>query len=500
MRTTIACLMSSLFLVACGSESLPVEADGVETGRQAASSVNGPITRDEIIARAKAWADSPRAYNMNAIDPATGYRQDCSGYVSMAWHLSTPGLSTVTLPDVSRVINKEDLRLGDAVMNGGPGTAGAAGHVILFAGWSNSVHTRFYAYEQTPPQTIYHDRAYPSSPYKPYRYNRVLEDDPQDLVFGVAPDFDGDGLGDLVGTWANGIMTGYVNTSTEGNPSFNIQKDIDYGWNGITRIVVVDIDNDGRRDLVGTWTNGVMTAYRNLSARGAIYFGNQEDIGSGWQNITKIAVIDIDNDGREDLVGTWTNGVMTAYLNGGTPGNPAFSGQKDIGSGWQNIVKLLVMDADNDGQQDLIGIWKNGTMTAYLNGGTPGNPGFSGQYNIGVGFDAITKIAVVDIDADGKQDLIGTWANGDMTAYLSTGTPGRPGIGNQPSIGSGWNGITKIVVIDVDGDGKQDLLGTWINGVMTAYLSKGTPGQPGFSTQKDIGTGWQGITRIAVVR
>jgi GH25 family lysozyme M1 (1,4-beta-N-acetylmuramidase) len=319
-------------------------------------------------------------------------------------------------------------------------------------------------------------------------------------VAGFAPDFDGDGLGDLVGTWANGIMTGYVNTSTEGNPSFNIQKDIDYGWNGITRIVVVDIDNDGKRDLVGTWANGVMTAYRNLSARGSIYFGNQKDIGSGWQNITKIAVIDIDNDGKEDLVGTWTNGIMTAYLNGGTPGNPGFSGQKNIGTGWQDITKIAVIDIDNDGKQDLVATWKSGVMTAYLNGGTPGNPGFSGQKDIGSGWQNITRIAVIDIDNDGKQDLVGTWKSGVMTAYLSTGTPGLPGFGAQPNIGSGWQAITKIVVVDADGDGKQDLLGTWQNGVMTAYLSKGTPGQPGFGTQKNIGTGWQGITRIAVVR
>jgi hypothetical protein len=34
-----------------------------------------------------------------------------------------------------------------------------------------------------------------------------------------------------------------------------------------------------------------------------------------------------------------------------------------------------------------------------------------------------------------------------MTAYLNVGTPGHPGFGNQQNIGVGWDGIAKIATI-----------------------------------------------------
>jgi hypothetical protein len=159
-----------------------------------------------------------------------------------------------------------------------------------------------------------------------------------------------------------------------------------------------------------------------------------------------------------------------------------------------------VVDADQDGKQDLVATWTTGTMTAYLNTGTPGHPGFGVQQNIGTGWTDITRIVVADTDADGKPDLVGTRVNGVMTAFLNTGTPGHPGFGIQQNIGTSWNDITRIVVADADADGKPDLVGTRSDGTLTAYLNTGTPGHPGFAIQQNIGSGWNSITRIATVR
>ena len=106
---------------------------------------------------------------------------------------------------------------------------------------------------------------------------------------------------------------------------------------------------------------------------------------------------------------------------------------------------------------------------------------------------------MVDADNDGKTDLLGVWGNGILTAYLNLSTPGAINFGNQQNIGTSWNGITKIVVADADGDGKQDLVTTSNTGLLTAYLNLGTPGHPLFGNQQNIGTGWNSITRIATV-
>lgn len=138
--------------------------------------MGGLIARAEILARARVWADCSRRYSQEDNDPETGYRLDCSGYVSMAWRLDPPGPTTVELPDLCVLIDREALRPGDALMLGGPGTEGDAGHVLLFEHWVDDAHTRIRAYEQTGAGTLHHLRRFPDSPpYLPYRYRMVRD-------------------------------------------------------------------------------------------------------------------------------------------------------------------------------------------------------------------------------------------------------------------------------------------------------------------------------------
>lgn len=95
------------------------------------------ITRDEVVARSYQWPERSIEYSM--IPPLyNGYRRDCSGYVSYCLGLPGPGYSTVNLPDVCTPIASAELRPGDLIGNMGSGTAGAAGHVQIFLGWTNT--------------------------------------------------------------------------------------------------------------------------------------------------------------------------------------------------------------------------------------------------------------------------------------------------------------------------------------------------------------------------
>jgi hypothetical protein len=116
-----------------------------------ASRVGGSIKRSEVISRAKYWYDrrSKFSYNMNGSYPdpqGRRYRTDCSGYVSMALHLSS-SLSTVTLPGVGNRVAKKKMHAGDYIGHMGPGTGGAGGHVRLFQKWANKAHTSYWAYD-----------------------------------------------------------------------------------------------------------------------------------------------------------------------------------------------------------------------------------------------------------------------------------------------------------------------------------------------------------------
>lgn len=110
--------------------------------------VNPPSSGFDIVQRAKAWVDRGIPYNQRGY--YQGYRQDCSGLVSMAWQLmngqSPVSAVTSTLPRYSITLsNKAQLQPGDIINNRGLGNAG---HVVLFVRWVNQAQGRFIAYEE----------------------------------------------------------------------------------------------------------------------------------------------------------------------------------------------------------------------------------------------------------------------------------------------------------------------------------------------------------------
>jgi hypothetical protein len=106
-----------------------------------------------VFARARSWltawpGDGPVPYlSSNASgDLFGGYRRDCSGYVSMALGLAGPGLNTITLAAHSTIIGKPEMQPGDLMIKPAPG---GAGHVVLFAGWTDASMSSYWGYEQS---------------------------------------------------------------------------------------------------------------------------------------------------------------------------------------------------------------------------------------------------------------------------------------------------------------------------------------------------------------
>ncbi|MBV2152784.1 peptidoglycan-binding protein [Kitasatospora sp. SUK 42] len=102
-----------------------------------------------------------------------GYRQDCSGFVSMAWGLGS-SQTTWTLPNFAERIGKSDLQPGDVLIYNNAANPQAGSHVTIFGGWADSSQTRYISYEQTSPNTIKRSTPYAywnnSGSYVPYRY------------------------------------------------------------------------------------------------------------------------------------------------------------------------------------------------------------------------------------------------------------------------------------------------------------------------------------------
>jgi YD repeat-containing protein len=136
----------------------------------------GAISRAEVIRRAQDWVDRGVPYSQLAYwqDVTGSYRQDCSGYVSMAWGLDqSVNYWTGNLDQVSRPVAAAALAPGDVLLSDT--------HVVIFAGWADAAHTRFNLYEEAFPGTSaryltgaaladYLDRG-----FQPRAYARILD-------------------------------------------------------------------------------------------------------------------------------------------------------------------------------------------------------------------------------------------------------------------------------------------------------------------------------------
>ncbi len=168
----LCAITASLALIAAGA---------VATSAQAASSPGGTIGRTEIISRAQNWVNRAVPYSQSSfatdIEGLHSYRQDCSGFVSMAWHL-TDSRNTATLLGVSTQISWDALQPGDALDKTGGNYPWSAEHVRLFVSWADAAHTQLNIMEETAGV----GRAWATSiarstlindGYRPFRYNKV---------------------------------------------------------------------------------------------------------------------------------------------------------------------------------------------------------------------------------------------------------------------------------------------------------------------------------------
>ncbi|GGS16955.1 membrane protein [Streptomyces griseoviridis] len=148
-------------------------------GAPASPETGAPLpetTRAQIIERAKRWVAAKVPYSMTSYW-SDGYRQDCSGYVSMAWGLPANEW-TGSLGTFSDRITKDELQPGDILLFHNEADPEKGSHVVIFGGWTDTARTQYTAYEQTPPHTRQQTTPYAywnnSSRYLPYRYKGVV--------------------------------------------------------------------------------------------------------------------------------------------------------------------------------------------------------------------------------------------------------------------------------------------------------------------------------------
>lgn len=155
---------------------------------------------------------------------------------------------------------------------------------------------------------------------------------------------------------------------------------------------VVDYNNDSKKDLLAGNSDGYIYLYLNIGEENAPLLtsaGTIRDKNGDEIKLTNSApvMIDYNNDGKKDLVVGSSDGSVRLYLNNGTDAAPKFvpSSQLTTADGVTISVgsnsKPFFVDWNSDGKKDLIigrGVADNegNTVDLYLNIGSDDSPAF----------------------------------------------------------------------------------------------------------------------------
>jgi hypothetical protein len=191
-------------------------------------------------------------------------------------------------------------------------------------------------------------------------------------------------------------------------------------------------------------------------------FAAQQTFATG-PGPTGIAVADINSDGKPDVVASdiWAN-MVSVLLNTTVSGSgtPSFAAQQSFAAGvWPGAV--AAGDYNADGKPDVAVTNQNSNTVSVLLNTTvsgSGTASFATQQTFATGTTPFS-VAVADIDADGKPDLIVANGNSDTLSVLVNTTAaggGIPTFAAQQTFATG-TGPTGVAVGDINGDGKPDL-------------------------------------------
>jgi gliding motility-associated-like protein len=290
-------------------------------------------------------------------------------------------------------------------------------------------------------------------------------------------DLNGDGKLDLVVVNKANFVTIYQNTHLGGimNASpFTTKFDLVTG-NSPVSVAIGDLDGDGKPDLaVANKDSRTVSVFRNISSNGTIQSGafmDKVDFLTG-ESPQKVAISDIDGDGKADLIIANTNDNSISVLHNnslsGAINANSFSGKIDFVTGTLP-VSVAVGDLDGDGKPDLaVANSSNNTVSVLKNTSTIGEISAT-SFAEKVDFATSTlpsSVSIGDLNGDGKPDLAITNTTSNTISVLrnasATGLITATSFSDKTDFQTG-DKPAQLAIVDLDGDGQSDLISTNTN-------------------------------------
>src|SRR5438477_2188800 len=267
----------------------------------------------------------------------------------------------------------------------------------------------------------------------------------------------------LANTGAVAVMLG------NGDGTFQAAESLAWGGSWAYSIAAGDVNGDGKLDMIvaGQSTTGTAGATGVLLGKGDGTFQPATSYSSGLAWAYSVAIADVNQDGKQDLVMANYDGTAGVLLGNG---DGTFHAVVTYGSGGNNAYSIGVADVNGDGVPDLL--VANGCMSVSncTNGGLAvllgrGDGTFQAAVSYSSGGQIAYSLSIADLNGDGKPDVVvaNKYAGNVSSASGSVGVFSGNGDGTfQPAVSynSGGYAAQSVAVADVNGDGRPDLLVT----------------------------------------